>query len=294
MDASLPYLRHFYEVARQKGFTRAAEVLRAQQPGMSRSVRLLEEQLGVQLIERSKRQFALTTAGERVFTACARIFTEVEQIKTIADEERGVLSGPLRIGASGVLASRLLPDALAGLIDAHPRLWPMVYSAPSAMGMARIAAGELELGLYFYAPDVPATLACSPLVELPFRLVVRADRAKHRPTLCSFIGSREVEDPRTTQFPTLERLRTKYPEAQIRISNNDQEAHLRMVEGGLGVSILPEPLVREGLAKKRLVDVLRGERFQFPVLVVTRQRSVPSAAARALLDQLVQTLTRSR
>lgn len=286
MDASLPYLRHFYEVARQRGFTRAAEALRAQQPGMSRSVRMLEDQLGVRLIERAPRAFALTAAGERVFAACARIFAEVEQIRTIADEERGALSGPLRIAASGVLASRLIPDALAPLTAAHARLWPMIYSAPAAMGMARIASGELELGIYFYTPDVPPMLVVTPLVDVAFRLVVRRDRARHVPTLCSFIGSREVEDPRATQFPTLELLRRRYPAAKIRISTNDQEAHLRMVEAGLGVSILPEPLVREGLAKRRLRDVLPRETFRFPILVVTRQRSVLSAGARALLDAL--------
>jgi DNA-binding transcriptional LysR family regulator len=291
MDAPLPYLRHFFEVARQGGFTRAAEVLRAQQPGMSRSVRLLEEQLGVQLIARSRRRFALTTAGERVYAACVTIFSEVDQIGTIADEERGVLSGPLRIAASGVLASRVLPDALAGLMASHPRLWPMVYSAPAAMGMTRIVSGELELGLYFYTPDVPASLRCVPLVEIPFRFVVRATRAKHEATLTSFIGSREVEDPRTTRFPTLDRLRKRYPAAKIRISTNDQEAHLRMVEAGLGVSILPEPLVADALRRRVLVDVLPGETFRYPILVVTRQGHVPSAAGQALLDLVVASVT---
>src|SRR5688572_21447760 len=126
MDVPLGYLRHFFEVARQRGFTRAAEVLRAQQPGLSRSVRLLEEQLGVRLIERQRRRFALTVAGERVFAACARLFSEVDHIAAIADEERGTLSGPLRIAASGILASRLIPDAIARLHSDHPRLWPIV------------------------------------------------------------------------------------------------------------------------------------------------------------------------
>src|ERR1700754_5214991 len=105
MDAELGHLRHFFEVARQGGFTRAAEVLRAQQPGMSRSVRLLEERLGVTLIDRKGKRCALTGAGERVMAACARIFTDVEQISRIAEEERGALTGPLRIGDGGVIAS---------------------------------------------------------------------------------------------------------------------------------------------------------------------------------------------
>jgi DNA-binding transcriptional LysR family regulator len=284
MDADLGHLRHFFEVARQGGFTRAAEVLRAQQPGMSRSVRLLEDQLGVRLIDRGGKRFALTTAGARVFETCARIFTDVEHITRIADEERGTLAGPLRIGAGGVLASRIIPDALAALTTEHPRLWPMVFAAPASMGMARIASGELELGIYAYLPDVPPTLVSEPLATLTYRLVVRADRAKHRATLTSFIGSREVEDPRATKFPSLDRLRKKFPEAQIRLSTNDIEAHLRMVEAGLGVSILPALLV--SAARVRLVDVFHGERYEFPILLVTRRAHTLTAGALALLDQV--------
>jgi DNA-binding transcriptional LysR family regulator len=260
MDAELGHLRHFFEVARQGGFTRAAAILRAQQPNMSRSVRLLEDRLGVRLIDRGGRRFALTTAGARVFAACVRIFADVEQITRIAEEERGALAGPLRIAAGGVLASRVIPEALAHLTVAHPRLWPMVFVSPASMGMARMA--------------------------MAYRFVVRKDRAKHRATLASFIGSREVEDPRATKFPTLDRLRSKVPEAQIRISSNDVEAHLRMVESGLGVSILPELLVADGLARGRLVDVFRGERYEFPVLVVMRRTHMPTAGARALLDSI--------
>lgn len=286
MDAELNHLRHFFEVARQGGFTRAADVLRAQQPGMSRSVRLLEERLGVSLIERAGRRFALTDAGERVYAACSRIFADVEQIGQIADEERGAATGPLRIGASGVLASRVIPDALPALLSRHPALWPMIYSAPAGMGMARVASGELELGIYLYVPEVPRTLVCSELAQAEFRLVVRADRARDEATLSSFIGSREVEDPRARRFPTLEKLRKKHPKAAIRISSNDAEAHLRMVEAGLGVSILPHLLVADGLRRGTLVDVLRGERFQFPVLLVTRRAHVLTRGAQALLDQL--------
>lgn len=283
MEPELGHLRHFFEVARQGGFTRAAEVLRAQQPGMSRSVRLLEERLGVTLIDRRGKHFALTTAGERVMAACARIFTDVEQITRIAEEERGSLAGPLRIGAGGVIASRVIPDALEQLLADHPRVWPMVFASPVTTGIARIATGELELGIYQYVTDLPSSVISEELVRTPYRLVVRADRAKNTRTLTTFIGSREIEDPRTSKFPTLDRLRRAYPGAELRISTNDIEAHLRMVKAGLGVSILPELLVADDLRAKRLVDVFRGETFMFPVVLVTRRSHVLTASAQTLL-----------
>src|SRR5205085_5467242 len=106
--------------------------------------------------------------------------------------------------------------------------------------------------------------------------------------LSSFIGSREVEDPRVTEFPTLERLRKRYPSAAIRVSSNDVEAHVRMVEAGLGVSILLELVVADALRKKRLVDVLRGERFAFPILLVTRRGHALSLGAQALVDRVAK------
>jgi DNA-binding transcriptional LysR family regulator len=213
-----------------------------------------------------------------------------EPAHACAEEERGSPAGPLRVGSSNVLASRVVPGAVAALLAKYPKLWPMIYSAPVAMGMSRIASGELELGLYFYVPDVPASLTATPLADVAFRLVVRVDRKHHEPTLTSFIGSREVEDPRAASFPTLERLRAKYPAAAIRVSSNDPEAHLRMVEAWLGVSILPQLLVADGLRKKRLVDVLRGERFVFPLLLVTRRGHALSLGAERLIEETVKRL----
>src|SRR5258708_97470 len=82
------------------------------------------------------------------------------------------------------------------------------------------------------------------------------ERARDRETLVSFIGGREVEGERPRSFPTLGRLRRLVPDAQIRISTNDAEAHLRMVEAGLGVSVLPRFVVEDGLRSGALADVL--------------------------------------
>jgi DNA-binding transcriptional LysR family regulator len=81
------------------------------------------------------------------------------------------------------------------------------------------------------------------------------------------------------------RLCTRFHPSSI--STNDADAHLRMVEAGLGVSILPAFLVEEGLRRRRLSDVFAGERFEFPILLVTRKGHALSRGAQALLDEVV-------
>ncbi len=283
MPFELGHLAQFFEVARRGSFTAAARSLRIQQPSVSRAIKLLEEALGVQLLERRPRGVALTGVGERVFEVAARLFEEASNIDRIADSARGVLRGPLRIAAAGAVASRMIPDAIEQLVAAHPEVWPMVFSGPASLAADRIASGDLELGLYFYAERLPPSLEIQQLGAVPFHLVVRHDRRKHRATLASFIGSREVEGDRPRRFPTLERLKRIVPEAKIRISTNDIEAHLRMVEAGLGVSVLPRFVVADGLARRRLADVMPDVELAFPLLLVTRRHRVLSRAAAALV-----------
>jgi len=109
MAFELGHLGQFFEVARRGSFTAAARALRIQQPSVSRSVKLLEDALGVQLLERRPRGVALTGVGERVFEVAARLFEEAANIEKISEAERGVLRGPLRVAAAGAVASRMIP-----------------------------------------------------------------------------------------------------------------------------------------------------------------------------------------
>jgi DNA-binding transcriptional LysR family regulator len=290
MALELGHLAHFYAVARHESFTRAAAALRIQQPSVSRSVKLLEDALGLTLLERHPRRAVLTPAGQRIFDACIRLFEEADNIERIADAERGVVRGPLRLAAAGAVASRLVPIAIGALAKQHPAVWPMVFSGTVLAAADRIARGDLEFGLYFYADRLPHTLERRDITLVRFHLVVRADRARDRDTLASFIGSREVEDDRADRFPTLELLRARVPSAKIRMSTNDIEAHLRLVEAGLGVSVLPRFVVAPALAKKTLRDVLPRERLEFPLVLVTRKNRVLSRAAQAFLDAVVSAL----
>lgn len=122
MTINLHHLRVFAAVAEHGGFSRAAAALRLSQPAVSKSVRALERQLGLSLVDRSGRTPRLTDAG-RVLHARAR---ELFGVERAAEEEvralRGLERGSLRIGASTTIATYLLPPVLARFRADHPRI----------------------------------------------------------------------------------------------------------------------------------------------------------------------------
>ncbi len=277
-------------VARAGGFTSAARLARVQQPGLSRAVKQLEQSLGVVLLERDKTGVRLTKVGQEIYDVCERIFREVENVQTLADSERNEVRGVVRFAASSELASDLLPSVLERYHARYPDVWPMMFTGPSSPMLDEIAKGACELGLFFHLPRKRDELADSVLAKVPFKLVIKADRARDRKLRASFIGSREVDDAATRHYPTVDRIRRDIPDVRIRISSNDATARKQMVLAGLGVSILPAFMVASELASGALAELYREERFRFDLLLVARGGRILPRAARVLLDHVREAL----
>jgi DNA-binding transcriptional LysR family regulator len=285
----LDQLRYALAVARARSFTAAAKVVHVQQPAISRAVGALEAELGVKLFDRSRRDVTPTRAGREVLVRAEELLRLAGELRAAGERERAELGGALRFGAASAIAAAVLPPATGLFLERHPRVWPLAFTAPTTTMLEPLDRGELEFALVFHVARRPPELVQSAFAKLPFRLVVRADRFRDRKTLARFIGSREVEDAATRAYPTLTRLRRKVPEATIRVSSNDVGAHVAMVRAGLGVSVLPELLVRDELAAGRFADVLRAE-LRFPVLLLHRRGRTLSRAASEYLDAVRRTL----
>ena len=120
----LQQLRYLVEVARcGLNVSDAAESLYTSQPGVSKQIRLLEDELGVIVFERSgKRLTAITEPGKRVLEIAERILHEADNIKRVGEEYAGGDSGSLVIATTHTQARYALPAVVKNFVERHPNV----------------------------------------------------------------------------------------------------------------------------------------------------------------------------
>jgi DNA-binding transcriptional LysR family regulator len=150
----LRHLRYFVIVAEEQNISRAAERLHVSQPPLSRQIRDLETELGVELFRRTGRSLALSEAG-KIFLIEARavllrVDQAVETVRTVARGDRG----SLRIGYAPSLTAEFLPRALRLFESERPGVRVALHDLSSEECVQRLAAGKLDLALTVPRPGL--------------------------------------------------------------------------------------------------------------------------------------------
>ncbi|WP_252314722.1 LysR family transcriptional regulator [Sinobaca sp. H24] len=139
-------LEYFREVAACRSFTKAAASLRIAQPAVSRAVRQLEEELGVRLLIRDKRQIRLTKAGEKLYGHAIDMHRLLAKAKSDVLNMQDLTQGEVEIGLPSMAGSYYFPDQITRFLKAYPGLSVSIYEAGTSAIEEAIINGEIELG----------------------------------------------------------------------------------------------------------------------------------------------------
>jgi LysR family transcriptional regulator, benzoate and cis,cis-muconate-responsive activator of ben and cat genes len=158
---NLRQLRYFVAVARERNFTRAAEVLNMAQPPLSRQIQLLEEDLGVELIIRKSRPVKLTEAGRLFYEQALQVLGRVDQMRAAT---RRVGLNQNSIFSIGFVASTLyggLPTLLRRLRQHAPELDIQLLEMISVQQIPALKEGRIDIGfgrLRHSDPNIASTV----------------------------------------------------------------------------------------------------------------------------------------
>lgn len=155
----LHQLRYFLAVARTKNFSRAGEQCHVAQPSLSQQIMKLEDELGEKLFERTKREVALTPAGELLRLHAEKVLQEVELARDCVREMRGVVRGQVTLGVLPTVAPYFLPQRLRAFAARYPAVEVVVHEDTTDRLAAALLAKEVDLALVSLPVERPGLVA---------------------------------------------------------------------------------------------------------------------------------------
>lgn len=240
---TLNELRYIVAVSQEKNFRRAAERVFVSQPALSLAIQKLEEELGVQIFERSRTAVSMTPIGELIVAQAQRALEEVAQIKEISNQGKDQLAGTLRLGAIYTVGPYLLPELIPVLKRKAPQMPLEMEENQTANLEALLANGRLDvivIALPFGGPGI-ATL---PLYDEDFSVVVPLE---HPWAKMKQIKTAELATEKVLLLNSGHCFSNQVREACAEFNSavgeiqqgNSLETIRNMVASGLGITVLP-------------------------------------------------------
>lgn len=239
-------LRYFVEVVRQQSFTRAAERLFVTQPTISKMLKNLEDELDCTLLIRDGRKLLLTDTGRVVFERGLAILAEFRQLEDELGDINQLNKGILRLGIPPMVGM-----LMAGPISLFRQRYPGVELKISEFGgltvQQAVINGELDLAMTALPVEADSGLATLPLFSHPLCVLVPRSGEWHN--MKSITPQQLAGQPLliyNEDFALSRQLSALFSQhgvkPRIAVRSGQWDFLAAMVQAGVGIAILPEPI----------------------------------------------------
>jgi len=249
---NLRAVHYLVTLADVRHFSKAAERCHVSQPTLSTQIRKLEEELDVQLVERSPRKVMLTEVGEEVVERARAMLADAEAIRAIARRSKDPHSGTMRIGIFPTLAPYFLPHVVPEIRKRFPRLTLRLFEEKTEDVIEMIRQGRLDAGLLALPVDAEQ-LASRVLFEEPFVLAVPESHAlgKRKSITMNDLEKEELlllEDGHCLREQALEVCQLAGAHEKLDFHATSMETLRQMVAAGTGITLMPVMAVKPPVA----------------------------------------------
>lgn len=251
----LRHLRYFTCVAEEMHFGRAAQRLGISQPPLSQQIRALEDELGVQLFERTSRRVSLTEAGRQFLPEARATLAQADHAALTARLAHRGEAGRLRLGFStSVPFIPRVVDALSRFRQAYPQVSLELDELPRDEQISRLEGGTIDVAVLrtFAMPDLPARMRSLCLQQEGVMLAMRQDHPLAKGE--RIITLADIEGEPLIMFGAIngagfnERLMEECTtlgfEPNVAIETSSFTTLLGLTAAGLGITILSRSLTR--------------------------------------------------
>lgn len=300
MNVSTRQLLAFLAVARWQSVTRAAEQIHISQAGLSLLVREMESQLGVRLFDRTTRSVTLTEGGRQLVPVAERMLREWEQLAGSLDKLSVEVAHTLRVAATPLVCSSVMPGVLKELLGTHPHIKVTVRDVERSQIEALVLSGETDMALGILL-KAGSGVRRQRLLSLPLVCVSPHEWLtgdKHRRLHRGRVRWSDLAEVPLIGLPlsnpiqqiVAQRFREAGRVPEIRASFSSLHSVIAMVEAGYGAAVMPAFV--QGACSRYAVKVSVVSEPEVPLdfFAITRKGSEVTEAARAFLDTFTNQL----
>lgn len=244
----LRHLKYFVTVAEELHFGRAAEKLHMAQPPLSQQIKGLEDELGVQLLTRTKRRVELTPAGRLFLDEAHLTLQQSERARRIAVEAQQGIRGRLRIGFVTSASYSILPVVIRRFRRENPEIDLELVEMTPCLQIGALERGEIDIGI-LRPPVESIRMTMQTVLAEPLVAALPVD---HRKAAQKAIDLKSLAEEAFVLFPRqhgpgiYDVIMKACHEAgftpQISYAPNEMQTLLAYVAGGLGLSLVPQSL----------------------------------------------------
>lgn len=283
----IQHIRYFLAVAKHESFSKAAEQLYVTQPILTRCIKNLEKELGVQLIERSTKHFALTEAGQLLLQQGATLLQQHKDIYRQMDDLAGGQAGELRISGPGVLLDMYFPKLVTQYRRSHPAVHITVRECGSRTVVQDVLEGSADIGLVMLPLTDKEPLHIIPIVEDEIHVLVHKD---HPLAKNASVHIRQLEgldiityNQSTTLYHAFEKLcQQEGFSPTIAYQSMMPGFILDILSFGDCVGVFPAPMLRQA-DKPELVSIPLVPQFPWQIAMITKKGRYLSSATESFL-----------
>lgn len=144
---TITQLQYVLAVAEHQNFTKAAQKVFVTQPTLSMQIQKLEEELDIQIFDRSKKPIQLTETGRKIVNQARNIVNESDRIQDIVDQQKGFIGGVFRLGVIPTIMPTLLPMFLSNFVKKYPKVKLKIEELNTEAIIEKLKEGHLDAAI---------------------------------------------------------------------------------------------------------------------------------------------------
>lgn len=242
---TLTQLKYMIAVAEAGNFTLAAEKSFVTQPTLSMQIQKLEDELGVQIFNRTKKPIRLTKVGSEILIQARKIISESKRMEDVVAQEKGFIGGSFSLGIIPTVMPTLLPMFLNTFLKAYPKVNLKIEELTTESIIERLADGKLDAGIAA-TPLKHETIIERPLYYEPFVAYIPEN---HRLSGSNEINVEDLENENVllledghcfkNQVLSMCTIAKSGRSKQFNLKSGSFETLVNLANEGLGMTLVP-------------------------------------------------------